>query len=732
MAFLVILLYFLIFSWTAIGVIIFLIALLGLFKNYTIKRILQTLGLLGLFTLYFSFLNLQQIRDNDCVPDIISYIQMIPDTISVNGDLLSFQGKSDGYSYQVFYTLKTQEEQEFFKSIDKTLILKIQGSAQEATLQRNFNGFDYQDFLKHKGIYRIVTIDVIEKIEEKNSLSFFQTLRQWRRKAIVTCQQRFPSPMNHYMTGLLFGYLDKSFDEMVDIYSSLGIIHLFALSGMHVNFFVKIFRYVFLRMGVRTDYVDYLQVVASVCYAALTGFSVSVIRNLIQKNLAIVGLRKLNNFAVTIIIVFFLVPHFLMTVGGLLSFAYAFILSFTDFEDFGKYKTFFIESLTLSLGILPLLIYCFSSLQPFSILLTFIFSTVFNFLILPLLTIVFILLPVVKLNCFNLFFELLEKLLTWTGQVVGRPLVFGQPSFIVLVLLLIFLGLLYDFHQKKKLALTLSMIIAFLLFQVKNPLVNEVTIVDIGQGDSIFIRDITGKNIVIDVGGKMSFSQKESWQDRITSSNAERTLILYLKSRGISKIDQLVLTHTDADHVGDLEVVAQHFKIGEILTSPGSLTNARFLSRLKRLAVNVRVIQSGDKLPIMSSQLQVLYPNQIGDGGNDDSIVLYGALLGKNFLFTGDLEEVGEQKLIKAYPNLPVDVLKAGHHGSKGSSSMAFLEHVNPQITLISVGKDNRYKHPHMETLERLAEIDDIVFRTDEQGAIRLYGWNNWSIETVR
>lgn len=87
-------------------------------------------------------------------------------------------------------------------------------------------------------------------------------------------------------------------------------------------------------MGVRTDYVDYLQVVASVCYAALTGFSVSVIRSLIQKNLAIVGLRKLNNFAVTIIIVFILVPHFLMTVGGLLSFAYAFILSFTDFESF--------------------------------------------------------------------------------------------------------------------------------------------------------------------------------------------------------------------------------------------------------------------------------------------------------------------------------------------------------------------------------------------------------------
>lgn len=83
------------------------------------------------------------------------------------------------------------------------------------------------------------------------------------------------------------------------------------------------------------------------------------------------------------------------------------------------------------------------------------------------------------------------------------------------------------------------------------------------------------------------------------------------------------------------------------------------------MKTKVRVVTAGDVLPIMGSHLQVLYPSQTGDGGNNDSVVLYGNLLGKNFLFTGDLEEEGEQELIATYPNLPVDVLKAGHHAQK-------------------------------------------------------------------
>ena len=141
---------------------------------------------------------------------------------------------------------------------------------------------------------------------------------------------------------------------------------------------------------------------------------------------------------------------------------------------------------------------------------------------------------------------------------------------------------------------------------------------------------------------------------------------------------------------------------------------------------------AGENLSILGSQLEVLSPRQIEDGDGDDSMVLYGRLLDKRFLFTGNLKEKGEKELLKQYPNLEVDILKAGQHGSKTSSSPAFLEKLKPQITLISVGKNNRAKLPHQETLTRLESIKSKIYRTDQNGAIRFKGWNSWRIESVR
>lgn len=141
---------------------------------------------------------------------------------------------------------------------------------------------------------------------------------------------------------------------------------------------------------------------------------------------------------------------------------------------------------------------------------------------------------------------------------------------------------------------------------------------------------------------------------------------------------------------------------------------------------------AGENLPIFGSQLEVLSPRQIGDGDRDGSLVLYGKLLDKHFLFTGNLKEKGEKDLLKQYSDLEVDVLKAGQHGSKTSSNPAFLEKLKPEITLISVGKNNRVKLPHQETLTRLEFIKSKIYRTDQQGAIRFTGWNSWRIETVR
>lgn len=717
------------FSLLTMGLFSLLLAVFGVRQGKTV--FLTTLPLLALCGLFFGYQKVQWERADQSATEQVTTVQVIPDTIDINGDSLSFRGRADGQTYQVFYKLTSQEEQTYFQKLTGLVQLEVEAEISLPAGQRNFKGFDYQAYLKTQGIYRTVKITAIKKIVPVQSWNVFDWLSNWRRQALVYVKTNFPAPMSHYMTGLLFGDLDSDFDQMSDLYSSLGIIHLFALSGMQVGFVIDKFRWILLRLGLTKETVDKLQIPFSLVYASLTGFSVSVVRSLVQKILGNLGLRKLDNFAVTVFVCLLILPRFLLTAGGVLTFTYAFLLTVFDFEDLGQVKKAAVESLSISLGILPVLMTYFYAFQPLSILLTFAFSFVFDVLLLPGLSVIFLLSPIVKITWVNGFFVFMEKIIVWVADLGLRPWILGKPSELVLLLLLVSLFLLYDFHRRKKWLLGLSLVLALLFFITKHPLENEVTVVDIGQGDSIFLRDMRGRTVLIDVGGRVDFAAKEAWQERPRQANAERTLIPYLHSRGVDRIDSLVLTHTDTDHVGDVLEVAKQVQIGRIYVSPGSLTVPDFVATLKEINVPVHVVEVGERLPIFDSYLEVLYPDGTGDGGNNDSIVLYGRLLKTNFLFTGDLEQ-GELDLIESYPNLPVDVLKAGHHGSKGSSYPEFLDHIEAKIALVSAGENNRYKHPHQETLERFDSRNIQVYRTDQQGAIRFRGWREWRIETVR
>ncbi len=717
------------FSLLTMGLFSLVLTVFGVRQGKTV--FLKTLPLLALCGLFFGCQQVQWERADQSAPEQVTTVQIIPDTIDINGDSLSFRGRADGQTYQVFYKLASQEEQAHFQELTDLVQLEVEAEVSLPAGQRNFKGFDYQAYLKTQGIYRTVKLTAIKKIVPVQSWNVFDWLSNWRRQALVYVKTNFPAPMSHYITGLLFGELDSDFDQMSDLYSSLGIIHLFALSGMQVGFFIDKFRWILLRLGLTKETVDKLQIPFSLVYAGLTGFSVSVVRSLVQKILGNMGLRKLDNFAVTVFICLLILPRFLLTAGGVLTFTYAFLLTVFDFEDLGQVKKAAVESLSISLGILPVLMTYFYAFQPLSILLTFAFSFVFDVLLLPGLSVIFLLSPIVKITWVNGFFVFMEKIIVWVADLGLRPWILGKPSGLVLLFLLVSLFLLYDFHRKKNWLLGLSLVLALLFFITKHPLENEVTVVDIGQGDSIFLRDMRGRTVLIDVGGRVDFAAKEEWQERSSQANAERTLIPYLHSRGVDRIDSLVLTHTDTDHVGDVLEVAKQVQIGRIYVSPGSLTVPDFVATLKEINVPVHVVKVGDRLPIFDSYLEVLYPDGTGDGGNNDSIVLYGRLLETNFLFTGDLEQ-GELDLIKAYPNLPVDVLKAGHHGSKGSSYPEFLDHIGAKIALVSAGENNRYKHPHQETLDRFDSRNIQVYRTDQQGAIRFRGWREWRIETVR
>ena len=732
LSFLLLWLYYAIFGASYLALLGFVFLLVCLFFQFPWKSTGKVLAICGVFGFWFLFQTWQQTQASQNLVDSVERVRILPDTIKVNGDSLSFRGKADGRTFQVYYQLQSEEEKEQFQALIDLYEIELEGKLSEPEGQRNFGGFDYQAYLKTQGIYQTLNIKRIQSLQKVSSWDVGENLSSLRRKAVVWIKMHFPDPMRNYMTGLLLGHLDTDFEEMNELYSSLGIIHLFALSGMQVGFFMDAFKKLLLRLGLTPEKLKWLTYPFSLVYAGLTGFSASVIRSLLQKLLAQHGVKGLDNFALTVLVLFIIMPNFFLTLGGVLSCAYAFILTMTSKGGEGL-KTVARESLVISLGILPILSFYFAEFQPWSILLTFVFSFLFDVVFLPLLSILFILSFIYPVTQFNIVFEWLENIIRLVSQLASRPLVFGQPTAWLLILLLVSLALVYDMRKNIKRVAGFSLFIVGLFFLTKHPLENEITMLDVGQGESIFLRDVTGKTILIDVGGKAESDKKiEKWQEKITISNAQRTLIPYLKSRGVDKIDQLVLTNTDKEYVGDLLEVTKAFHVGEILVSKGSLTQQEFVAELQATQTKVRSVAAGDNFPIFGSYLEVLSPRQVGDGDRDDSLVLYGRLLDKYFLFTGNLKEKEEKDLLKHYPDLDVDILKAGKHGAKTSSNSVFLEKIKPEITLISVGKSNRSKLPHQETLTRLENINSKVYRTDQQGAIRFTGWNSWRIETVR
>lgn len=720
LVYLLTLIYFLTFSFNMLLLGVFLFSIILFIKNFGFKYIF----ILIFFGIYFSFINYQQSKHFENAPGKVTHLKPSIDSFQINGDSLSFKAKSEGKNYQVFYKLKTKDEQEYFKNLSENILLDVEATMDVAEGQRNENGFDYQMYLKTQNIYRLVNINQINEIKPLKTYNPFDILRSQRRKCINYINNEIPKPMNNYMSGLLFGNITKDFSDMRDIYSSLGIVHLFSLSGMHVNFFIESLRKLLLRIGFRTDQTNKFIVPLSFIYGGLTGFSISVNRSLFQKNLSNFGIKGIDNFSITVMTFMLIKPKFLLTVGGVLSFFFSFVIYIlaNKFKIKNPLLASFFQSFLLSTTVLPILIYYFYQFQPFSIILTTVFNILFTYLILPSLLIIFItsLLTGCNFEILNFIFIVLERIIMFVNGIFKNPIVLGKPSLFILMTMLLLLFLLFDYLPRKN---TIYVIPAFFLLLLLNKwnLYGQISMIDVGQGDSIFLQDkFDRKNVLIDVGGRLDINPTEKWRERISNSNASRTVIPYIKSQGVGRIDILVLTHAHEDHMGDLLEISKEFKIKEIWITEGALNSKALVEKLKKTKTKVKLVKPGDKINIFSSYIEVISPLKKGDGGNDDSIVLYGKLLNKYFLFTGDLEEEGEREIVNEYSKLPVDVLKAGHHGSRTSSSKQFIELIKPKYALISCGINNRYKHPNKETLEIFEKNNVEVFRTDLHGQIVL------------
>ena len=725
LSFLLLWLYYAIFSASVLALLGFVFLLVCLFFQFPWKTVTKVLLICGLFGSWFAFQKWQQEEASKHLVDSVDTVRILPDTIKVNGDSLSFRGKAEGRMFQVYYKLQSEAEKEDFQNVTDLYDITLEGKLASPQGARNFAGFDYRNYLKSQGIYQTLTISKISDMQVTSSWDIGENLSSLRRKAVVWIKRNFPDPMRNYMTGLLLGHLDTDFEEMNELYSSLGIIHLFALSGMQVGFFMDAFKKLLLRLGLTQEKFKWLAYPLSLVYAGLTGFSASVIRSLLQKLLAQHGFKSLDNFALTILILFLIMPNFFLTAGGVLSCAYAFILTMTGEEVTGV-KGLVRESCIISLGILPILSFFFSEFQPWSILLTFAFSFLFDMVLLPLLSILFCLSFIYPITQFNFLFEWLENIIRYISLLSTRPLVFGQPSLWILILLLITLALIYDYRNNvKKLSMLVIVAISFFLV-TKHPLENEITVLDMEQGRSIFLRDMTGKTILLDVGEKLAVEKKEVWQEKAITSNAKRSLIPYLKSRGVAKIDQLVLTTSDTKQLDHVLEISKAFQLREILVTEETLSQREFMDKLKESKVNLRSIKKGDSLFVFGSSLEVI---ETQNKDKNDSITMYGKLLNQTFLVTGNIEE---KLLTKSYPKIQADVVLTHQQASKKKTDGEVFKTVHPKITVISIDKKKSFKLKNGENNQEDKELENLVLKTDKKGAIRFKGWTTWNVETVQ
>lgn len=236
---------------------------------------------------------------------------------------------------------------------------------------------------------------------------------------------------------------------------------------------------------------------------------------------------------------------------------------------------------------------------------------------------------------------------------------------------------------------------------------NEMSVhfIDVGQGDSILIQSPEGKNMLID-GGK-----KEKGKDVVT----------YLRQQGIEKLDYVVATHPDADHIGGLLAVLNSISIKNFIDSGKEHTTETYENMLQLILdkhIPFIVPSVGDTIPLDSDlEITVLNTGGNANDNNEASIVLKVQYEDISFLLTGDADAGVEKSMLSEY-DLKSTVLKAGHHGSDTSSSDAFIREVQPEVTILSYGENNMYGHPTPEVVTRLKKVDSDIYSTAEVGNI--------------
>lgn len=624
------------------------------------------------------------------------------------------------------------------------------GTFEEPTGQRNKGGFNDKEYLKTKNIYGIITANSkeIQVKKENNSNRIVALANKIATKIEQKANTLLPKKEADIITAILIGKKENLEKEVQDTFKNSSLSHMLAISGMHVSYVIMGVGFLIEKTKIGKKTGNRITIAFLLFFMLLTGQTLSVTRAcvmVIYRIVASLHYKKatvLSSITISILILMVCNPYCIFDVGLQLSYGgtIGIVLLYKRFQKIKqkeekdeqkpikKYLRKMQEIVKISLSaniiLVPIVLYHFNTLS-----LTFFISNVLATPIIGVLVIggfvsiifSFVWNPIGK--CFVLvlqfFIQLFYQIAIFTSKLPFSKIYLATPKLSNILLYYLFL-FLFLFHPKikekllakikkitrKKIIVILLLVSTLIILDKQIPKNLKIYFIDVGQGDSTLIVTPKGKTILVDGGG----SKEESSFDV-----GESIGMPYLLDRGITKLDYVLISHFDSDHIGGLFYIMKNMKIGKVIISKqgeDSKNYEKFKTIVKEKKMKVIEVKKGDKLNIEKNiKLEILWPKeeQIQENIlNNNSIVAKLSNPYCSILLTGDIEEIAEKQIVKEYKNsntLKATILKVGHHGSRTSSIQEFLEMVKPNIALIGVGKNNTFGHPNDEVLKRLEKL---------------------------
>ena len=594
----------------------------------------------------------------------------------------------------------------YFKSNQKNKVkdlkigdkVKVLGTITKPRTPTTKNLFDYSFYLKKQGIYQLITINEIKII--KSSTKLFD-----RIKNILNKKATHP-----YMQAFLLGNDEKIEEEVRLSYQENGISHLLAISGMQfyliANTILRILKKI--KVHKKTSYL--ITFIIIFLYFFVLDLNASILRGVLFFFLFSINkvwrlnLPKNRLIVFSIIITMLINPYFITEAA----FWYSFIISIgllSFFQERTSYwKSLWYSSVLSFLLSIPISLYYFYQVNVLSIVYNLFYIPYVNIVVFPL-TIIAFLIPIIE-PLYQLSITILEQSSLLLSKIEIGKFIFPKVNIFIYFIEFLFLLVYLKKKQKKVLIILITLFLGhYLSSHLKQ---DFIKMIDVGQGDSLLIYS-QGKTALIDTGGKLRFDGKTS------TTITKYTTIPLLKSLGIKKLDFLFLTHGDMDHMGEVFYLINHFKTEKIYINlgPTSLLENNLLKERK-------VAESKQDSVFQVGNFTFYQLNKSWKDENNSSSVYYVHHPNLTVLLMGDATIDTEKYLLENY-NLNIDVLKVGHHGSKTSTGISFLNATSPRLALISVGQDNNFGHPNQEVLKKLENKNIPYLMTKDSGTITVF-----------